>query len=64
MFPLSNTYCTCMLMIDRSELDRLDDAMRSVDAEGSELPTPSRPQGLPAKHWWYSLRGQLAGHCC
>ncbi|WIA38992.1 hypothetical protein OEZ86_005144 [Tetradesmus obliquus] len=46
------------------ELAHLDDCIRSVDAESTDLPTPTRPQGLPAKHWWYSLRGQLAGCAC
>jgi hypothetical protein len=37
--------------------------MRSVDAEASDLATRA-PQGLPLKHWWYSLRGQLRAPVC
>jgi hypothetical protein len=46
-----------------SELTRLDETIRSVDAEATDLGA-SPPQGLPPKHWWYACRGQLAGAAC
>jgi hypothetical protein len=55
---LASLFCFC------SQLANLDDCIRSVDAESNDLPTPTRPQGLPAKHWWYSMRGQVAGCAC
>lgn len=45
------------------ELGRLDEVIRSVDAEGSYLAT-RQPEGLPRQHWWYRLRGQLSGPVC
>ena len=54
--------CSCPA---RSELERLDDAMRSVDGEASDLACCRRPEGLPLKHWWYSLTGSVgAGTLC
>ncbi|KAF8064674.1 hypothetical protein HT031_003476 [Scenedesmus sp. PABB004] len=45
------------------ELEVLDEGMRGVDGEGSFLAS-RKPEGLPAKHWWYGLRGQLSGSVC
>lgn len=54
---LSHTFPAC------SELIRLDETIRSVDSEATDLGA-SPPQGLPPKHWWYACRGQLAGAAC
>lgn len=47
----------------RRELERLDDVIRSVDAEGTLLEA-HRPAGLPQRHWWYWLRGQAGALVC
>lgn len=45
------------------ELQRLDEGLRSVNAEASDLSTRP-PQGLPPRHWWYACKGQMAGSIC
>eukprot|EP00879_Flechtneria_rotunda_P003350 GHRR01003577.1.p2 GENE.GHRR01003577.1~~GHRR01003577.1.p2 ORF type:complete len:315 (+),score=139.22 GHRR01003577.1:2499-3443(+) len=55
----------CFSVMERlaREVDRLDNCMRSVDAEASDL-TIKPPAGLPSSHWWYSLKGQISSHVC
>eukprot|EP00878_Enallax_costatus_P016908 GHUV01017749.1.p1 GENE.GHUV01017749.1~~GHUV01017749.1.p1 ORF type:complete len:321 (+),score=85.65 GHUV01017749.1:1193-2155(+) len=55
----------CPSVCDRlqREVDRLDDVLRRIDAEGSTCLVTRKPEGLPAKHWWYNLKGLTTGVC-